>query len=104
MTSPILKQCVSLSFCVSWVTGNWAEGYMKHNKTLTVMCLKKIMVPQIFIRSVKFEHVTFLLPLLLLLPLPLDKSNNMVHGLQAHAVFRARQDHPGLQNKSIEVN
>ena len=46
----------------------------------------------------------FLLPLLLLLPLPLDKSNYMVHGLQAHAVLRARQDHTGLQNQDIEVN
>ena len=62
------------------------------------------MVGQIFMRSVKFGYVAFLLPLLLLLPLPLDKSNNMVQGLQAHAVFRARQDHPSLQNKWIKVN
>ena len=48
-------------------------------------------------RSIKFEH--FLLPLLLLLPSPLDKGDDVVHRLQTHAVLRAGQDHPGLQNQ-----
>ena len=52
-------------------------------------------------RSIKFEH--FLLPLLLLLPSPLDKGDDVVHGLEAHAVLRAGQDHPGLQNQMIKV-
>ena len=39
---------------------------------------------------------TFLFPLFLLLPLPLHKGNYMVHGLQTHAVFRARENYSSL--------